>query len=324
MKTFRLASILAAIAIAWSLYLISCSKTGSGSDADDGNTPYNILDLRVVAVTDSSITLNWTATGDDSNAGTASYYDIRGYDDWITPSNWDSTTKISGAPKPHAAGQTDSITIKGLMKDSTYYFALKAGDEAGNWSGQSNCVSGTCFTDIAVTFPDPNLESAIRALISKPSGIIYRSDLMSLIWVGGNNMAIKDLSGVEYCTNALAIYMSGDSISDLSPLANMTKLRDIQFFQNKITDITPLAGLVNTQRLILSDNTVSDITAIAGLINLQILMLNFNNISDLGALVANSGLGMNDTIYVQGNPLSPTSVNTHIPSLESRGVTVIH
>ena len=324
MRTLRLASVLATMAVALTLYLISCSKTGSGSDADDGNTPYNILDLRVVAVTDSSITLNWTATGDDSSTGTASYYDIRGYDDWINGSNWDSTSKVTGAPKPRPAGQTDSIIVKGLIKDSTYYFALKVGDEAGNWSGQSNCVAGTCFTNFAVTFPDSNLESAIRNLIPKPTGAIYRLDLMSLILVEGNNRGIKDLSGVEYCTNAIAIYMSGDSISNLSPLTDMIKLRDVQFFQNKITNITPLAGLVNTERLILSDKTVADITAIAGLINLHILMLNFNNIADLGPLVTNSGLGMNDTVYVLGNPLSATSVNTHIPSLESRGVTVIH
>ena len=187
MRTLRLASVLAAIAVALTLYLISCSKTGGGSDVDDGNSPYTILDLKAVAVTDSSITLSWTATGDDadvgtasyydirgyddwingsnwdrtskatgddSNTGTASYYDIRGYDDWINGSNWDSTSKVTGAPKPRPAGQTDSIIVKGLIKDSTYYFALKVGDEAGNWSGQSNCVAGTCFTNFAVTFPD--------------------------------------------------------------------------------------------------------------------------------------------------------------------------
>jgi len=45
-------------------------------DEDDGNTPYNILDVRVVAVTDSSVTLTWTATGDDADVGTASQYDL--------------------------------------------------------------------------------------------------------------------------------------------------------------------------------------------------------------------------------------------------------
>ena len=100
MRTLRLASVLAPMAVALSLYLISCSKTGGGSDVDDGNSPYTILDLKAVAATDSSITLSWTATGDDADDGTASYYDIRRYHGWITPSNWDSTTQINDEPKP--------------------------------------------------------------------------------------------------------------------------------------------------------------------------------------------------------------------------------
>ena len=47
-----------------------------------------------------------------------------------------------------------------------------------------------------------------------------------------------------------------------------------------------------------------------------------NNISDLSPLVANTGLGDGDELEIQRNPLSYTSINTHIPALQSRGVTV--
>ena len=39
-------------------------------------------------------------------------------------------------------------------------------------------------------------------------------------------------------------------------------------------------------------------------------------------MVANTGLGIRDEVYLGNNPLSSISINTHIPALESRGVTV--
>ena len=38
--------------------------------------------------------------------------------------------------------------------------------------------------------------------------------------------------------------------------------------------------------------------------------------------MANTGLGSGDTVDLRSNPLSSTSINTHIPALQSRGVTV--
>ena len=52
------------------------------------------------------------------------------------------------------------------------------------------------------------------------------------------------------------------------------------------------------------------------------LSLANNQISDLSALVANTGLGEGDLVDVKGNSLSSVSIKTHIPALQSRGVTV--
>ena len=38
--------------------------------------------------------------------------------------------------------------------------------------------------------------------------------------------------------------------------------------------------------------------------------------------MANTGLGSGDTVDLKSNPLSSTSINTHIPALQRRGVTV--
>ena len=60
----------------------------------------------------------------------------------------------------------------------------------------------------------------------------------------------------------------------------------------------------------------------AGLANLTSLLLNGNSISDIAPLVANTQLGSGDTVNVQKNPLNYPSIYTHIPTLQSRGVTV--
>ena len=38
--------------------------------------------------------------------------------------------------------------------------------------------------------------------------------------------------------------------------------------------------------------------------------------------MANAGLGSGDTVNLKSNPLSSASINTHIPALQRRGVTV--
>ena len=91
---------------------------------------------------------------------------------------------------------------------------------------------------------------------------------------------------------------------------------------NSIADISPLAGLNNLTRLSLDYNSISDISALSGLINLIWLSLLGNSISDISPLVANTGLGQGDAIFVNGNPLNNASINTHIPALQRRGVRV--
>ena len=100
MADFRKACLRAALSVAaCCLVISSCSKgTGSGEE-DVGNTPYNIIDLRLQSITDSSITLCWTATGDDANVGTATTYDLRTLmSDPITDENWDSAYQYAGEP----------------------------------------------------------------------------------------------------------------------------------------------------------------------------------------------------------------------------------
>lgn len=75
-------------------------------------------------------------------------------------------------------------------------------------------------------------------------------------------------------------------------------------------------------RLDASNANISNLTGLEHATNLTELSLDGNTISDISPLVSNTGLGSGDKVNVQGNPLSVISVNTHIPTLQGRGVEV--
>ncbi|NIS17587.1 MAG: hypothetical protein GWN00_33520 [Aliifodinibius sp.] len=91
----------------------------------------------------TSVTLNWTAPGDDGNVGQAAQYDVRYSTGPITNQNWNSAIQADGEPAPAPAGDPETFTISGLESNTTYYFAIKTADEAGNWSGLSNVAMVT-------------------------------------------------------------------------------------------------------------------------------------------------------------------------------------
>jgi chitodextrinase len=127
--------------------------------APDAIRPAAIATVAVTGTTETTIAVNWTATGDDSLTGTAASYDMRYSTSPITAANFASATAVSGEPVPTAAGTVQSKTITGLARQTTYYIAMKSTDDAGNVSAISNVVSTTtpdatppsAITDLAVS-----------------------------------------------------------------------------------------------------------------------------------------------------------------------------
>lgn len=105
-------------------------------------------------VTETSITLAWTAPGDDSLTGQATRYDLR----WsLTPiatlTDFSRATPVSGVPTPSIVGATESATVSGLTPATQYWFALRTQDDAGNLSDLSNIVSGSTLASTDFTRP---------------------------------------------------------------------------------------------------------------------------------------------------------------------------
>ena len=131
--------------------LVGLLVIGAGCGKDDGGTkpatdttaPAAVSDLSVIAVTDSSATLQWTAPGDDGTEGKASQYDVRYATEEITEQNWSQAVAVAGVPSPGIAGSKETFTVAGLDPETVYSFALKTADEVPNWSALSNVASDT-------------------------------------------------------------------------------------------------------------------------------------------------------------------------------------
>ena len=118
----------------------------------DTTVPAAVSNLATSSPTDSSITLSWTAPGDDGSTGTASSYDIRYRTGGaVNDSNWASATQVTGEPAPAAAGTNQNMIINGLSASTTYYFAIKTSDEVPNTSAISNSPSGTTTSSGGIT-----------------------------------------------------------------------------------------------------------------------------------------------------------------------------
>ena len=327
------------------LGLFSCSKNSAGGDdVDDGTAPAVVTDLAIEDFTDSSVTLAWTASGDDGETGTADSYEIRMSKTVMHWLNFDSATVLSNVPTPQASGTTEHFEIQNLESDSTYYFALKVYDENNNCNGISNVVNVTCINDFVVNFPDDGLADAVRACINKPSGNIYKSDLLFVENLHAAEYSISDLSGIQYFPRLRILNLTNNDISDLSPLSTMVQLEELYAGQNDIEDLTPLADLTELYILNLNTNQISDIESLEQLTNLSELDLRLNLIVDISALselteltglhltsnairditplVENEGIDDGDNVVLVMNPLNHESIMNLIPTLEARGVNV--
>ncbi len=119
------------------------SNVLSISTLPEDNAPGRIAGLNITGSAPNSVSLAWTAPGDDDESGTATTYDIRYSTALITVSNWDAATQVTGEPSPQIAGSSESFTVTGLSENTQYYFAVMTADEVPNWSPLSNIVSTT-------------------------------------------------------------------------------------------------------------------------------------------------------------------------------------
>lgn len=118
-------------------------KTSLG--AIDTYPPAQVNDLKVVASDFKSVTLEWTAVGDDGINGTATRYDLRKSTSPILlrATTWAAQVRVNDTPRPLLAGTKQRLIISPLPSSETFYFAIRAVDEGNNVTEPSNIVQVT-------------------------------------------------------------------------------------------------------------------------------------------------------------------------------------
>jgi len=89
---------------------------------------------------------------------------------------------------------------------------------------------------LAVSFPDENLEAAIREVLTKPDGPVYIHELEGLTSLSLSGMELANLAGLEYCTALKQLYLDNNEISDISPLASLVNLTDLRLNNNPLSN----------------------------------------------------------------------------------------
>jgi hypothetical protein len=180
------------------ILLVACggdSEVGPGRP--DTVAPGTVLNLAALRVGDDSISLRWTAPGDDQYAGQASHYEVRFDHESLVESTWVSAIMATDPPSPSASGNTDRFGIGGLAP-GRWYFALKTADEALNWSDLSNVVS----SDLGDTIPP--------GAVSDLAVFAFDASSVSLAWTAPGD------DGVQGRASAYDLRYSEQPISEES------------------------------------------------------------------------------------------------------------
>jgi subtilisin family serine protease len=112
--------------------------TNSFTDTVDPGTIASISEDSAKA-TLHSVTLTWTAKGDDGDStGRAYLYDLRYRTDGpVTSNNWATSTRFAPTAGPGLPASTESIAVTGLREGTKYYFGLMVADELGRYSSMT-------------------------------------------------------------------------------------------------------------------------------------------------------------------------------------------
>ncbi|MDZ4722446.1 MAG: fibronectin type III domain-containing protein, partial [candidate division Zixibacteria bacterium] len=118
---------------------------GGGGGGGDVTAPATVTSaLATPGTSYGELNLQWTAPGDDGSTGTVTGYEIMFRDSTLgllTAANYASSTTLNKVITPVPGGSPQQVilnTTNGLVAGRTYYFAIKAYDEAGNYSPISN------------------------------------------------------------------------------------------------------------------------------------------------------------------------------------------
>jgi uncharacterized delta-60 repeat protein len=186
----------------------------------DAFPPARITDLATSSPTFSSITLTWTAPGDNGTLGTATGYVVK-YSTTgpiVTGADWNNAMNYSQSWMPLPAGSTETYDVTDLYSATTYWFAIEAYDEASNYGDTSNSPTATTLT------PPPEY---LKVGVKVGDTANYSISITGVQWVR-LYIVITGVSGTIVSGNLTAYFSNGTVgmfqqwSSDLSTGGGMT------------------------------------------------------------------------------------------------------
>jgi len=188
----------------------------------DGVAPAAVSDLAVTVVSSDSITLSWTAPGDDGITGMSSSYDLR-YTTIgaITEDGFNAATQAQGEPVPQAAGGAETFMLTGLTPGTTYFFGVRTTDEAGNVSGLSNSPQG-----VTTAVPKDKYElsgSTVPVIVPVNA---WSAPLASLVNIFGSTIPAREI-GVDFTISTYPAGAAGFFLSKSSEATNPQGQADV-------------------------------------------------------------------------------------------------
>ena len=133
---------------------------GTACDEDtavpDTRPPAFVHDLSAFDATRHTVSLTWSAPGDDWNDGQASAYDVRYAQSSDSLSmRFRQSRQAPVAFAPSAPGTAETLVVDGLDPGTRYHFAVKTADEVPNWSEVSDLASRTTLAPVDRIPPEP-------------------------------------------------------------------------------------------------------------------------------------------------------------------------
>jgi hypothetical protein len=179
---------------------LSNIPTATTYSSDDSTLPGKITDLQVIGTNETTATLTWTAPGDNGYNGNSTVYEIFYAGVAITDSNFESAIKIQEVPTPKPAGETEIFLVTGLEEGTTYYFAVRAGDEVPNWAPISNSPFGTTLGTAKSSFSVTlKLDKTIISSGASTTLVVTVLSMRTSQPVQGANVELSsNIAGVEF------------------------------------------------------------------------------------------------------------------------------
>lgn len=183
--------------------------------------------------------------------------------------------------------------------------------------------------DEVISFPDKNLQNAIRKAIDKPEGDIYKGDVKNLKELTPINYGIsyiQDLTGIENLVSLEVLNIDYMYVSDLSPLKNLKNLKWLYASNNpiKILKANTFKNMKNLEQLGLEGCGIETIEkgAFNGLNKLHYLDFTLNGLSDveeIGKISTLTSLHLDSNRITNLKPLSSLT-NLELLWIENNGI----